>query len=88
MGKPGTLEGGDVMRIGKTLFVGLSERTDRNGVEQLARLLKPYDYRIEPIEIRGCLHLKSACSYIGRATILVNRSQLDARSLGGFELLA
>ncbi len=87
IGKPGTLEGGDVMRIGKTLFVGLSERTDRNGVEQLARLLKRYDYRVEPIEIRGCLHLKSACSYIGRATILVNRSRLDARSLAGFELL-
>src|SRR5580658_6486885 len=54
---PGTLEGGDVMRIGRDVFVGLSSRTNAAGVEQLANLLEPFGYRLRPVEVRGCLHL-------------------------------
>ena len=43
-----------------------------------ASLLEPYGYRVQPIEVGGCLHLKSACSYIGNNTVLVNRSWIDA----------
>src|SRR5688572_7023332 len=67
---PATLDGGDVMRIERTLFVGLSRRTNRQGVEQLSDLVRPYGYQVHPIEVTGCLHLKSACSYVGRNTIL------------------
>ncbi|MEY2439700.1 MAG: dimethylargininase, partial [Verrucomicrobiota bacterium] len=44
-------------------------------------------YEVRAIEVRGCLHLKSACSYIGRNTILLNRSWIDTEPLRGFELL-
>jgi dimethylargininase len=85
--EPATLDGGDVMRIGRSVFVGLSQRTNREGIAQLSDLLRVYGYQVEPVEVRGCLHLKSACSYIGSDTVLANRSLIDAERLRGFELL-
>ena len=87
LAEPATLDGGDVLRVGRSVFVGLSRRTNRDGIAQLSDLLGAYDYRVQPVEVRGCLHLKSACSYIGHDTILVNRSWIDAERFRGFELL-
>ena len=85
--EPATLDGGDVMRIGRSVFTGLSQRTNREGIAQLSDLLRVYGYKVEAVEVKGCLHLKSACSYIGKDTVLVNRSLIDADPLRGFELL-
>lgn len=85
--EPATLDGGDVLRVGRSVFVGLSRRTNRDSIAQLSDLLRTYDYRVQAVEVRGCLHLKSACSYIGNDTILVNRSWIDAERLRGFDLL-
>jgi len=74
---PGTLEGGDVVRIGSTLFVGRSARSNDAGIAQLARELAPFGYVVEAVEMRGCLHLKSACTYLGRDTVLANRGWAD-----------
>ncbi|HSK09098.1 MAG TPA: arginine deiminase family protein [Vicinamibacterales bacterium] len=70
---PDTLDGGDVLRVGRQLFVGLSARTTPGGVEQLARLLAPFDYRVGPAEVRGCLHLKSAATEVAPGVLLLNR---------------
>lgn len=85
--EPATLDGGDVLRVGRSLFVGLSKRTNREGIEHLREILRPYDYQVQPVEVKGCLHLKSACSHIGNNTVLVNRSFIDAEPLRGFELI-
>ncbi len=85
--EPGTLDGGDVMRVGRSVFVGLSRRTNRAGIEQLGKLLQAYNYEVHPIEVKRCLHLKSGCSYLGENTIVVNRSWIDAEPLREFELL-
>ena len=85
--EPATLDGGDVLRIERSLFVGLSRRTNRDSIDQLRELLEPCNYRVQSIEVGGCLHLKSACSYIGNDTALVNRSWIDPGPLSGFELL-
>ena len=82
-----TLDGGDVLRIGRRVFAGLSQRTNREGIAQLRDLLQAFDYEVQPVEVRDCLHLKSACSYIGNDTILVNRALIDAEQFHGFELL-
>jgi dimethylargininase len=87
MKAPATLDGGDVMRIGRTLFVGLSRRTNREGLERLSDLVRPHGYQVHPVEVKGCLHLKSACSYVGDNTVLVNRSWIDVEPFRGFELL-
>jgi dimethylargininase len=85
--EPATLDGGDVMRAGRSVFVGLSQRTNREGIAQLSDILRVYDYQVQPVEVRGCLHLKSACSYLGHDTILINRSLIDVEQFRGFELL-
>jgi dimethylargininase len=85
--EPATLDGGDVLRVGRSFYVGLSRRTNREGIDQLGHLLGPYGYEVRPVEVRGCLHLKSACSHIGNDTILVNRSWIDVAPFARFELL-
>ncbi len=87
LSEPATLDGGDVMRVGRTLFVGVSRRTNREAVTQLSAILAPYDYKVKAVEVTGCLHLKSACSYIGRNAVLVNRAWVDAGQLRQFELI-
>ena len=84
---PATLEGGDVMRAGRRIFVGSSLRTNCQGIDQLRDLLQRYDYVVEPVDVRGCLHLKSACSYIGKDAVLVNRAWIDVEPLREFELI-
>jgi dimethylargininase len=87
MSEPATLEGGDVVRIGMRLFVGLSRRTNRAGVEQFARLLAPYGYRVEAVAVQGCLHLKSACCFLGEGTLLANRKWIDPAAFGDVRIL-
>jgi len=70
--EPATLDGGDVMHAGSTLYVGASQRTNAEGIRQLAAELEPFGYSVAPVEIRGCLHMKSACCYLGRQTVLAN----------------
>jgi dimethylargininase len=75
--EPATLEGGDVLRIGKTLFVGVSQRTNAEGIKQLAAELNPFGYSVQPIPVDRCLHLKSACSSLGEQTVLTNAEWVD-----------
>ncbi|HZF41200.1 MAG TPA: arginine deiminase family protein [Blastocatellia bacterium] len=82
LGSPATLEGGDVIRVGRTLFVGESTRTNAEGIAQLREFLAPYDYQVRAVKVDGCLHLTTGCSYLGRNVVLLNRSWVDA---GPFE---
>ena len=84
---PATLEGGDVMCIGRDVFVGLSSRTNEAGVEQLTRELQPFGYRVRPVEVHGCLHLKSACCSIGDGKILANSAWLDTAPLRDYRIV-
>src|SRR5713226_4346009 len=74
---PGTLEGGDVLRIGRKLFVGLTKRSNAEGIRQLAAILAPYPYKVIVVPATGCLHLKSAVTCLGRNTLLANRAWFD-----------
>jgi dimethylargininase len=84
---PATLDGGDVLKIGRTLFVGVSRRTNQAGFNQLSKFLEPYAYRVLPVAVTGCLHLKSACCDIDNDTILINRRWINADQFCDFELL-
>jgi dimethylargininase len=85
--EPATLEGGDVMRIGRTLFVGVSHRTNRAGIEQLSEELRPLGYSLVPVAVRGALHLKTACCWLGDDAILANRGWLDLEPLAQFRIV-
>jgi dimethylargininase len=94
---PGTLEGGDILHIGSRLFVGLTKRSNAEGIRQLAAILAPYGYEVIGVNVSGCLHLKSAVTYIGRkqasssratfGTLLANRSWFDTQPFSGFAWL-
>jgi dimethylargininase len=85
--EPATLEGGDTMRIGRTLYVGVSQRTNRAGIEQLTDELGPLGYAVVPVAVRGALHLKSACCSLGDGVILANRAWLDLEPLAQFHIV-
>lgn len=84
---PGTIDGGDVLRIGKTLFVGLSSRSNRAGIEQMRNLLDAFGYKVKGVPIRDCLHLKSAACQVASDTLLINRARVDADHLGRMKLI-
>jgi len=82
---PGTLEGGDVLRIGRKLFVGLTQRSNAEGIRQLAAILAPHPYEVISVPVTGCLHLKSAVTHLGRNTLLANRAWFDTTPVAGHE---
>jgi dimethylargininase len=84
---PGTLDGGDVLRIGRMIYVGLSGRSNRTGIEQLRGYVEPCGYTVMVVEMKGCLHLKSAVTQVGRNTLLINRAWVDAGVFDGMELV-
>jgi dimethylargininase len=84
---PAKLEGGDVMRVGRHLFVGLSARTDAMGISQFTSELAPFGYEVHSVELRDCLHLKSACCCIGDNCILANRAWVDTASFAHYRLI-
>lgn len=82
-----TIEGGDVLRVGSTLLVGLSSRTTVAGVQGLEAIVRQYGYRVLPVRVSRCLHLKTACTALPDNRLLVNRSWFDWQALEGFEMV-
>ncbi|MGH9675831.1 MAG: dimethylarginine dimethylaminohydrolase family protein [Candidatus Acidiferrum sp.] len=82
---PGALEGGDILCVGLTLFVGLSKRSNAEGIRQLGSILAPHDYEVIAVRVTGCLHLKSAVTSLGRNALLANRSWFDTTPFSSFD---
>ena len=87
LGPPATLDGGDVMRVERRIFVGLTARTNQAAVEQLRALTRTHGYEVVRVVPDGCLHFKSACTYLGRGIVLANPEWVDGSGLSGIELL-
>jgi dimethylargininase len=83
---PGTLDGGDVMRSENHFYIGLSERTNKEGAGQLGRILRDYGYTYSFIEVKDGLHLKSGVSYIGYGNFVVT-SHFKKTVRAGIEIL-
>ena len=79
---PATLDGGDVLRIGRRLLVGAGPRSNAEGRRQLAAIVEPHGYRVEAVPFRGCLHLKTAATLVGEDVVLCNPEWVDAAALG------
>ncbi|MEQ8790420.1 MAG: arginine deiminase family protein [Pirellulaceae bacterium] len=84
---PAKLEGGDVLRVGRELIVGLSSRTDAAGARALEAITRPLGYRVRAVKVHGCLHLKTACTAIDEETLLVNPDWLETTALADYRLL-
>lgn len=88
MRSPGTLDGGDVLRVGRSLFVGRTARTNDEGIRQLREALVPHGYEVQAVTPDGCLHLKSAVTYVGRETVLVNPHWIDVGLFSRWQCVA
>jgi dimethylargininase len=86
-GGTATLDGGDVLRADHQFHVGLSRRTNAAGAAALGEALAPFGYKVTPVPVTGCLHLKTAASYLGEGRMLVHRPWFDASLLAGYELV-
>jgi len=80
---PGILDGGDVLVVQKDIYVGLSTRSDDEAVRQLKLLVADLGYTVTGVEVRGCLHLKSAVTAVSEDTLLINPDWIDATYLPG-----
>jgi len=79
---PSTLDGGDVLLVGRRLFVGRSSRSNHNGIEQLRALVAPHGYDVQAVDLRGCLHLKSAVTAVANDTLLGNGDWVEREAFG------
>jgi dimethylargininase len=82
---PGTVDGGDVLMVGNHFFIGLSERTNVEGAQQLTSYLSHYGHTAETVPVAAGLHLKSSVNYIGKNTLLVTKSLADYSGFAKFE---
>ncbi len=82
---PGTLDGGDVLRTGHTLWVGAGHRTNADGIRQLATAVAPWGFRVRPVTFEGCLHLKTAVSPAAEDLLVLNPGWVDAAHFAGCE---
>jgi dimethylargininase len=84
---PGTLDGGDVLVVGRSLFVGVTGRTNADGVAQMRVAAGRFGYDVRAVAVRGCLHLKSAVTAVDDETLLIQREWAPADAFRAFDLI-
>lgn len=84
---PATLDGGDVLHMGRTLYVGRSARSNPDGVAQLRELLIPYDYAVDGMPTRDCLHLKSAVTALSDDSVLLQPAWVARTQFAKFRVI-
>jgi dimethylargininase len=84
---PGTLDGGDVLRVGKRIFVGHSTRTNAAGIAALAAIAAPFGYSVTGVAMGSALHLKTAITALAPDLLLLNPAWIDAAQFEGFKTL-
>lgn len=87
MREPSTLDGGDVLRFGRTLFVGLSGRSNAAGADELRRSVASFGWEVREVTLSGCLHLKTAVTAVAPGTLLVNPEWVDPSLFGARQVI-
>jgi dimethylargininase len=84
---PATIDGGDVLVAGRTVFVGRSRRTNEGAIEQMRGILRPYGYTIRAVPVTACLHLKSAVTPVADDRLLINPEWIAREAFAGVDLI-
>ena len=84
---PAIIDGGDVLTIGKKVWIGLSGRTNKAAAEQVQAILQPYGYKVQTVEVTKCLHLKSAVTRVAPNTLLLNPAWVEASHFKEFKTI-
>jgi len=85
--EPGTVDGGDVLPLGRTVYIGRTDRTNDDGIAQVISYVSRHEYEVVPVEVRGALHLKSAVTQIAPSTLIFNRQWVDGSAFPRFRLM-
>jgi dimethylargininase len=80
---PATMDGGDVLQIGRRVFVGQSRRTNAAAIGQLTTLLQPHGYQVTGVPVEACLHLKSAVTAATEDLLILNPAWIDGTVFDG-----
>jgi len=83
----GTLDGGDILTVEKTIFIGLSSRSCQNAIDQVRNLVMPFGYSVQTIPLTGCLHLKSAVTQVGKELLLINTDWVNPNDFQGLDYI-
>ncbi len=81
---PGTVDGGDVFTLGKRVYIGLSTRTNEEGIKQFKKHLEPFGYKTDAIKVTGCLHLKTAVAHVEDNLLYINPNWLSPEHFDGY----
>lgn len=84
---PATMDGGDILVIGKNIYVGLSTRTTPEAVTQMQDRLDNYGYKVSGVELTGCLHLKTTVTRVNDGTLLINKNWTDPSLFAGYDMI-
>jgi len=84
---PGSVDGGDVLLVGKSIWVGLTTRSNQSAIDQMQEFLKPYGYSVRGVPVHGCLHLKSAVTQAAENTLLINPAWVEKSDFPGMEFI-
>lgn len=85
---PGTVDGGDVLAVGRRVWVGRSSRTDEHGSRQMRELLNPLGYEVREVPFTGCLHLKTAATSAADDLVVVNPRWVDPSAFAPLRSIA
>ena len=83
--EPTTVDGGDVLILGKKIYVGLSTRSNQEAIDQLNKVLVEYGYVVTGVQLHDCLHLKSAITRVDDTTLLINKRWVDTYHFENFD---
>ena len=75
--EPATVDGGDVLVLGKNIYIGISTRSNNASIRQIRELLNKYGYKVTGVEMSDCLHLKTAVTKVDKKTLLINPKWVD-----------
>jgi dimethylargininase len=84
---PGTVDGGDILKVGRSIYVGISSRSTENAIEQIKAILEPIGYEVRAVNVAGCLHLKSAVTQVSEDTLLINPQWVSKDDFPGMHFI-
>src|SRR5882672_8258412 len=82
---PATFDGGDILTVGRTVYVGRTARTNQAAIDFLSRRLREHDHEVVPVPLSGCLHLKTAVNYLGNDTVVINPDWAPPEAFARFD---
>ncbi len=85
--EPATVDGGDVLVVGKNIYIGLSTRSNQFAIDQIRNLLGQFEYKVTGVQMHDCLHLKTALTRVDDSTLLINKNWVDAQHFKNYDLI-